>query len=80
MTSAKFFKFNYMIALYMIDWLIDCLTSSEQYFSHIQDENSLHKKNQKEGPGMGQHGQRLLTAMLGRVGKFSRGRGPMASS
>jgi len=29
---------------------------------------------------MGQHGQRLLTAMLGRVGKFSRGRGPMASS
>ena len=29
---------------------------------------------------MGQHGQRLLTAMLGRVGKFSRGRGPTNSA
>jgi hypothetical protein len=24
-----------------IDWLIDCLRSSKQYFSHIQDEKSL---------------------------------------
>jgi hypothetical protein len=44
MKSAKFFKFNYMITLYMIDWLIDCLTSSEQYFSHIQDENKFTNK------------------------------------
>jgi hypothetical protein len=45
MTSAKFFKFNYMIALSMIDWLIDCLMSSELYFSHIQDENKFTSKN-----------------------------------
>ena len=29
--------------------LIDCLRSSKQYFSHIQDEKSLYAKNQKEG-------------------------------
>ena len=30
MTSAKFFKFNYMIALYMIDWLIDWLLNVQR--------------------------------------------------
>jgi hypothetical protein len=50
MTSAKFLKFNYMIALYMIDWLIDWLTSSEQYFSHIQDENKFTNKKSERGP------------------------------
>ena len=29
--------------------LIDCLRSSKQYFSHIQDEKSLYTKIQKEG-------------------------------
>ena len=46
MTSAKFFKFNYMIALYMID----CLASSEQYFSQIQDENKFTNKTSERGP------------------------------
>jgi hypothetical protein len=30
MTSAKFFRFNYMIALYMIDWLIDWLLNVQR--------------------------------------------------
>jgi hypothetical protein len=46
----------------------------------ISDINANVKMLAFTGPGMGQHGQRLLTAMLGRVGKFSRGRGPMAAS
>jgi hypothetical protein len=30
----------FVLTIYMIDWLIDCcLTSSEQFFSYIQDEN-----------------------------------------
>ena len=29
--------------------LIDCLRSSKQYFSHIQNEKSLETKNKKEG-------------------------------
>ena len=30
-----------MCANWLIDWLIDCLSSSKQYFSHIHDEKSL---------------------------------------
>ena len=50
------------------DWLIDfCLTSSEQYFSYIQDENKFHNTNVHKNyiemrEGKGQLSQRLLTA------------------
>jgi len=30
--------------------LIDCLTSIEQYFSHIQDENKFTNKKSERGP------------------------------
>ena len=59
----------------MIDWVQRAV-----FQPYSGRKTSLQAKNQKEGPGMGQHGQRLLTAMLDRVVKFNQGRGPMASS
>ena len=39
--EKKYYNVNCIISsIMLIDWLIDwCLTSSEQFFSYIQDEN-----------------------------------------
>ena len=62
----------------MIDWLLNVQRAVFQPYSGRKQ--VYKQKNQKESPGMGQHGQRLLTAMLGMIGQFSWGKVPMAFS